>query len=121
RKVFDRLYLKARTGKRILKVKIKRMIDDSPADTSWMGEYATDRTSEFSIDRKHSLDCVVNGGPIETAGPDLPQDESDHCECREQGDWSGHEYQFFNPSFNYVDKQGKALPGNTPEEVRKYV
>jgi len=31
------------------------------------------------------------------------------------------EYRYFNPSFNYVDEQGKALPENTPEEVRNYV
>ena len=33
------------------------MIDESP-DTSWLGEYANRPTSEFSIDRAHSLDCA---------------------------------------------------------------
>lgn len=45
--------------KRILSVTIKRMIDDSP-DTSWLGEYAQRPTSEFSIDRAHSEDCIEN-------------------------------------------------------------
>jgi hypothetical protein len=31
------------------------------------------------------------------------------------------EYRYFNPSCNYVDKEGKVLPGNTAEEVRQYV
>lgn len=42
---------------RILSVTIKRMIDDSP-DTSYLGEYSSNRTSEFSIDRRHSQDCM---------------------------------------------------------------
>lgn len=42
--------------KRIHSVTIKRMIDESP-DTSWLGEYSNRATSEFSIDRGHSLDC----------------------------------------------------------------
>lgn len=42
--------------KRIHKVVIKRMIDSDP-DTSWLGEYSNTKTSEFSIDRKHSFDC----------------------------------------------------------------
>lgn len=35
--------------------------------------------------------------------------------------WNRHEYRYFNPSFNYVDKAGNALPENTPEQVREYV
>ena len=42
--------------KRIHKVTIKRMVDESP-DTSWLGEYANSPDSEFSIDRAHDLDC----------------------------------------------------------------
>lgn len=42
--------------KRIHKVTIKRMVDESP-DTSWLGEYASSSDSEFSIDRAHDLDC----------------------------------------------------------------
>ena len=42
--------------KRIHKVVIKRMVDESP-DTSWLGEYADSPTSEYSIDREHALDC----------------------------------------------------------------
>lgn len=39
-----------KNGKRILSVKIKRMMDDSP-DTSWIGEYSDSPDSEFSINR----------------------------------------------------------------------
>jgi hypothetical protein len=42
------------TSKRIHKVTIKRMVDDSP-DTSWLGEYSDKATSEYSIDREHTL------------------------------------------------------------------
>lgn len=47
---------KQKTGKRILSVTIKRVIDDSP-DTSFLGEYSNRATSQFSIDRAHSEDC----------------------------------------------------------------
>jgi len=46
-----------KTRKRILSVKIKRMIDTDP-DTSHLGEYSNHATSEFSIDRMHSEDCL---------------------------------------------------------------
>ena len=42
--------------KRIHKVTIKRMIDESP-DTSWLGEYGNSAESDYSIDRAHSRDC----------------------------------------------------------------
>jgi len=48
-----------KNGKRILKVVIKHTGDDSP-DTSDYGEYSNKRTSPYSIDREHSLDCAVN-------------------------------------------------------------
>ena len=96
-------------GKRILKVTLKRMIDEDP-DTSWLGKYSDTRTSELSIDRAHDLDCFANTGA----------EEQEDCPCI--GDeWNRREYRYFNPSFNYVDKSGRALPENTPEEVRKYV
>jgi hypothetical protein len=49
--------------KRILTVTIKRTVDDSP-DTSWLGEYSNEAVSEYSIDRKHSLDCIANTGCV---------------------------------------------------------
>ena len=42
--------------KRIHKVTVKRMVDESP-DTSWLGEYANSPDSAYSIDRAHSRDC----------------------------------------------------------------
>jgi len=46
-------------AKRILRIGIARLPDDDP-DTSWLGEYSSKRTSEFSIDRAHSEACAVN-------------------------------------------------------------
>lgn len=46
-------------GKRILAVTIKRLFDESP-DTSHLGKYSQKMESDFSIDRKHSLDCIEN-------------------------------------------------------------
>ena len=121
---------------RILKVTIKRMVDDSP-DTSWLGEYSNHATSDFSIDRAHAEDCdsLI---PDTDERPDLPHDEDctyrlsngvaecscekdciPHCcDCGERGDMGRNEYRYFNPSFNYVDKNGKAT--DTPENVREY-
>lgn len=141
--------------KRIHKVTIKRMIDESPADTSWLGEYTGDATSNFSIDRAHDLDCpqqtyntptaeleqlecaiaYLNSqtyAPIPDAQAEAIQDAQnllieaqtsieDDCNCNQGGNWNNREYRYFNPSFNYVDKNGNALPKNTPEDVRKYV
>lgn len=131
--------------KRIHKVTIKRMVDESP-DTSWLGAYACVASSEFSIDRKHAVDCTVNTPPVEavaklqhaldyiedqtTAAGNDPEDSEtmellnqvlndvEECSC---GDMMCHEYRYFNPSFNYVDNGGKLLPSNTTEEVRGYV
>lgn len=46
----------SKSMKRIHKVVIKRMYDESP-DTSWLGEYGQRAESEYAIDRKHSEDC----------------------------------------------------------------
>lgn len=143
------------SGKRILSVTIKRMLDDSPG-TSYLGEYANSPTSEFSIDRAHSEDCAsvsqeaknaqtmlehaqqtvgdiqttvdydvdeTEWEALETAYTELGQlaSEITDCDCGERGDMGRHEYRYFNPSFNYVDKHGKLVDGNTAEEVRKYV
>lgn len=135
--------------KRIHTVTIKRMTDTDP-DTSYLGEYGNRATSEFSIDRQHALDCVVNTGtddntlcslcesplskhsdeslacPSPEVGEEwIPDQSFEPIECSECGEcqesWNRREYQYFNPSFNYVDRFGKALPDNTPEEIRKYV
>ena len=51
----------AKSMKRIHKVTIKRMTDESP-DTSWLGEYSNTAETEYAIDRRHSIDCPVNAG-----------------------------------------------------------
>lgn len=128
----------AKATKRIHKVTIKRMVDESP-DTSWLGEYSNKQKSEYSIDRAHSLDCPINTGRITGACPscgvaypdadwttnvecsachDAVLEPETECDCGEYGDMRRNEYQYFNPSFNYVDKTGKAI--DTPENVRKY-
>jgi hypothetical protein len=47
-------------------------------------------------------------------------DEVVECDCNERGNMERGQYRYFNPSFNYVDKNGKPTDGLTPEEVRKY-
>ena len=42
---------------KIESVTVRKICDESP-DTSYYGEYSNKRTSEFSIDRAHSLDCA---------------------------------------------------------------
>ena len=131
-----------KNSKRILSVTIKRMMDESP-DTSW-GEYSDRATSEFSIDRASNEFC----GDIDAGHDWLERIESRIMETREDieldssediplrdavntiedllveyfdsDNWDRREFRYFNPSFNYVDKSGKALPENTPEEVRDY-
>lgn len=51
------------TSKRILSITIKRINDDSP-DTSWLGEYSGSKSSEFSIDRKHTAECATVTGEV---------------------------------------------------------
>ena len=102
--------------KRILSVTIIHQ-PDSDGDTSYYGEYSSQRKSKYSIDRAHTLDCAVNQEP----GSDIGQDYGEPCDCDERGDQGRNEYRYFNPSFNYVDKHGDLLPDNTADEVRKYV
>jgi hypothetical protein len=45
--------------KRIQSVTIKRILDTDP-DTSYLGEYSNRAQGDYSIDRAHSVDCVVN-------------------------------------------------------------
>ena len=73
-------------SKRIHKVVIKRMIDESP-DTSWLGDYSNSPENEFSIDRNHFDAC-----PCRWA---WDSDEQD-CECN-AGYWDNREYRYFNP------------------------
>ena len=137
--------------KRIHRVTIKRMYDESP-DTSWLGEYSDRQASEYSIDRAHDLDCIANTG---YASPDtecrncglaqkqhetvwfetVPQlrcfvaeDMHDEQETFTpvdcdcgRGEWNHREYRYFNPSPNYVNDRGDLVEGNTADEVRKYV
>lgn len=75
---------------RILRVWFEH-ITDGDADTSYLGEYSSKATSDYSIDRE------------------------------KRGDMGRGEHRYFNPSFNYVDKNDVPCEGNTPEDVVKYV
>jgi hypothetical protein len=88
--------------KRITKVVVKRMLDESP-DTSWMGEYGNRAESEYAIDRAHDEDCPSFQG------------DSEDCTCNFDGHWSlRSEYRYFNgPVENYK--------GESPENIRKYI
>lgn len=125
-------------SKRILAVRIKHMVDEGSEPSDYLGQYARSPTSEFSIDRAHTEDCAsvkyfpehrLDAGKVpcefcEELECDYSCDESTmgpECDCGERGSYSSGEYRYYNPSCNYVDKHGKALPENTPEEIRKYV
>lgn len=64
----------------------------------------------YGVGEEESLDCL--GRLIE---------EVTECDCDGCGDMGRDDCQFFNPSFNYVDKQGRPTNGLTAEEVRTYV
>jgi hypothetical protein len=67
-----------------------------------------DPTSDFySEDEETSLETIR--GLI----------DSFECDCH-GGDMGRNEFRYFNPSFNYVTKDGKPESGLTPEDVRKY-
>lgn len=141
-----------KTRKRILSITIRRVIDEN-LDTSWLGEYSNTRTSDYSIDRRHSEDCASNNAISARARETLEHargtvaefqvlessdtqewealedayyfldnlaDEVIECDCGGH-QVSSRELPYFNPSFNYVTKDGKAADGLTPEDVRKYV
>jgi hypothetical protein len=132
-----------RNSKRILEVKIKHMIDESP-DTSWLGEYSNTQKTEYAIDRAHSEDCIKNqpdvkakleriashvddicDSEIDEANDTIPESEARFearntmeellsCDCDEHGDMERGEYRYFNgPVENYK--------GESPEDIRKYV
>lgn len=78
---------KKQPSKRIHKVTILRMVDESP-DTSWLGEYSNEATSEFAIDRKHAKSCTGFW-----ANADLP-DDARECDCSSIGH---RQMPYFNP------------------------
>jgi hypothetical protein len=49
--------------KRIQKIEVKRIFDADP-DTSHLGKYSNTPEGDYSIDRKHSLECTVNNPHI---------------------------------------------------------
>lgn len=128
-----------KSAKRILSVKLLHEQDESP-DTSYLGEHSDKATSEYSIDRKHSLDCQINSHAndetieklkramsyvLEVTAQSLTSEQDDACEiletameqlaacdCDERGDQlSDREYRYFNPSSNYITKDGKPEEG----------
>jgi hypothetical protein len=89
-----------KSQKRIQKITVQRIDDNEGPDTSYLGEYASKLTSEFSIDRDHAEDC-----PRFWANDDIP-DDARECDC------SGHDqnaYRYFNPGsvepFDPADKE----------------
>jgi len=125
--------------KRIHKVTIKRMIDESP-DTSWLGEYGNNAESDYAIDRAHSEDCSAVKVNYKQAVDQLEraidylkgelgsglrewddaidlliekQEECQECDCGFSGQWNNREYRYFNPNYeNYK--------GLSEDEIRKY-
>lgn len=77
----------------------------------------------YVIDLQNTIACdSQDWEDLEDAYSLLDSLVEDNPEC----DCGGHnvssrEYRYFNPSFNYVDKSGKPVDGNTPKDIRKYV
>jgi len=75
--------------KRIQKIEVERINDTDPdPDTSYLGEYASKPTSEFSLDRDHAEDC-----PRFWANDDIP-DDARECDCTTHDQ---NTYRYFNP------------------------
>jgi hypothetical protein len=136
--------------KRIVKVTIKREADNSPDTSWLGEYSNRATSEQYSIDRAHAEDCPVNDkahadavSTFESAQNYLVQQDIDNgsdftyndaavellqeaieelteCSCGERGDMARGEYRYFNPSFNYVGKDGKPTEGLTPAGVRKY-
>ena len=122
--------------KRIHKVVIKRMVDESP-DTSWLGEYGSRAESEYAIDRRHKPECsslehnhraavdqlerilqylnrIECSDDLAEACDIVVEAQESLAECDCGGVWTErHSYEYFNPNHeNYKD-----LPD---DEIRKY-
>lgn len=70
----------AKNMKRIHKVTIRKMFDESP-DTSWMGEYSNTAKTDYAIDRAHDTDCISQTFNHPTAeGSDHLQNAIDYLE-----------------------------------------
>jgi hypothetical protein len=135
--------------KRILSVTLKRMVDESP-DTSWLGEYAQKPNSEFSIDRAHSEDCILNdprlkekleriANAIENDRPiceDHLDTREEICEtCTEEWEYTvameqvrdltkcdcGEHGDMERNQYRYFNGNVETYKGETPENIRKYV
>lgn len=72
--------------------------------------YSTDLAEEIRETASEAQDVLIG-----------LQDEMQECDCVDSGDMRRHEYRFFNPSFNYVQKGDKLVEGLTEEDVRQYV
>lgn len=133
--------------KRIHKVTIKRMVDESP-DTSWLGEYGNRAETEYAIDRRHSEDCqsleanhrtgldqlerviayletVRNlGEPPENiywASADESQDLLIDLQSELEECDCGERGDMLSREFRYFNGNVENYKGESPEDIRKYV
>ncbi|MFL6437724.1 MAG: hypothetical protein ACJ71Q_09105 [Terriglobales bacterium] len=87
--------------KRIVSVTIKHVMDESP-DTSYLGEYGNDATSDYTICRRHDEDC-----------PSFWYSGDECADSCSADNVSSREYRFFNPN---VENH----KGLSDDEIRKY-
>ena len=137
----------AKSMKRIHKVTIKRMTDESP-DTSWLGEYSNTAETEYAIDRKHAEDCqslehnhrsgldqleraiayletVRNlGEPPENiywASADESQDLLGDLQREMEECDCGERGDMQRNEYRYFNGNVENYKGESPEDIRKYV
>jgi hypothetical protein len=100
-----------KSQKRIQKITVQRIDDNEGPDTSYpsyLGEYASKPTSEFSIDRDHAEDC-----PRFWANDDIP-DDARVCDCTTHDQ---NTYRYFNPgSVEPFDPAASWIPADVTDK-----
>ena len=88
----------SKSGKRILSVTIKHIIDENP-DTSWLGEYSDTAETEFAIERRaygqgNQREFRYFNGPVDNYKGESPEDirkyvrqDYSRMESLNRGDW----------------------------------
>ena len=120
-------------SKRILRIGVARLPDDSP-DTSWIGEYS-DTAGLFAIDRAHYEDCPLNHNQTDYTDTHVWNDAEGRClkcdatdcsepcpelECACHRAWDRRAFRYFNPgTVEPFDANATWIPVDV-EDKREY-